>query len=347
MGFQTGSKIDPRLGALDYSGYAKAGAIQGEAIAGLGKDIGDGIEKYYKEKEDAAEKEAFAKAVEPYLLEMTGGDADEAKALGNALRKNPRTFAAVQGLIADRAAKEKAAMTQQTLSMYASGDISAKVAFDSGYVTPDDLVNMDKAMPNYSAVEIAKNLEAFQETTGLTYDPEINSFRGSSGMLDYGNNNNIIPNSDPRVQSFFRTPQGQSFLNSGMRVEQTTNGDASRSEGSGQSANVVTPPVTSAVLNNVVPVNTEGSRAGRFVGGIDDSVSSVINKGVSTTQQVGVNALASVPAGLQYLFSEDDPSFDSNFRISQSILSNLQPDFDLQRFPSREQVRAEALKRFQ
>jgi hypothetical protein len=36
----------------------------------------------------------------------------------------------------------------------------------------------------------------------------------------------------------------------------TTNGDASRSEGSGQSANVVTPPVTSAVLNNVAPIQT-------------------------------------------------------------------------------------------
>lgn len=45
MGFQTGSKIDPRLGALDYSGYAKAGAIQGEAMADLGKDLGKSIEE--------------------------------------------------------------------------------------------------------------------------------------------------------------------------------------------------------------------------------------------------------------------------------------------------------------
>lgn len=52
MGFQTGSKIDPRLGALDYSGYARAGAIQGEAIANMGKQIGAGIEKYAKKKED-------------------------------------------------------------------------------------------------------------------------------------------------------------------------------------------------------------------------------------------------------------------------------------------------------
>ena len=48
-------------------------------------------------------------------------------------------------------------------------------------------------MPKYSAVDIGKNLEAFQEISGLTYDPEINSFRESSGMLDMGKGNNIVP----------------------------------------------------------------------------------------------------------------------------------------------------------
>jgi hypothetical protein len=295
MGFQVGSQIDPRLMAVDYSPLIRSGEIAAASIAGLGKDIGDGIEKYYKNKQDAADDAAFAKAVEPYLMEMTD-DADEAKTLGKFLRKDPAAFSAIQGMRAEKAAKEKADMTQKMLSMYASGDISAKVAFDSGYVTPDDLVNMDKAMPNYSAVEIAKNLEAFQEITGFTYDPEINSFRGSSGMLDYGNNNNIIPNSDPRVQSFFRTPEGQSFLNSGMRVEQTFTGDAHRSEGSGQSANAVTPPVTSAVLNNVAPIQTAntmpesynpamreaGASIGTGIKNVGSFISNMYNDGIAS-----------------------------------------------------------------
>ena len=46
MGFQTGSKIDPRLGALDYSGYAKAGEIEGQAMADLGSSVAGGIEDY-------------------------------------------------------------------------------------------------------------------------------------------------------------------------------------------------------------------------------------------------------------------------------------------------------------
>jgi hypothetical protein len=52
MGFQTGSQIDPRLGKLDYSGYAKAGEIQANALANLGAQVGAGIEKYAKKKED-------------------------------------------------------------------------------------------------------------------------------------------------------------------------------------------------------------------------------------------------------------------------------------------------------
>tara|TARA_B110000495_G_scaffold202929_1_gene224647 strand:+ start:1226 stop:2350 length:1125 start_codon:yes stop_codon:yes gene_type:complete len=59
MGFQTGSRIDPRLGKLDYSGYARAGAIQGEAIANMGKQIGAGIEKYAKKKEDKANEDGM------------------------------------------------------------------------------------------------------------------------------------------------------------------------------------------------------------------------------------------------------------------------------------------------
>jgi hypothetical protein len=64
MGFQTGSKIDPRLGALDYSGYAKAGEIEGQAMADLGSSIAGGIEYYTAKK---AESKAFEQSVKGSL----------------------------------------------------------------------------------------------------------------------------------------------------------------------------------------------------------------------------------------------------------------------------------------
>lgn len=50
MAFQTGTQVRPELGRADVSGFAKAGMITGQALAGLGRDIGEGIEKYQKNK---------------------------------------------------------------------------------------------------------------------------------------------------------------------------------------------------------------------------------------------------------------------------------------------------------
>ena len=54
MGFQTGSQIRPELGNADYSGFTNAANIRANALASLGQQIGDGIEKYQKNKEITA-----------------------------------------------------------------------------------------------------------------------------------------------------------------------------------------------------------------------------------------------------------------------------------------------------
>ena len=52
MAFQAGSRIRPELGNADYSGFARAAEIQASALANLGKQIGEGIEKYYIENNE-------------------------------------------------------------------------------------------------------------------------------------------------------------------------------------------------------------------------------------------------------------------------------------------------------
>ena len=54
MAFQTGTKVDPRLMQADYSGFANAASIRANALSNLGQQIGDGIEKYQKNKEITA-----------------------------------------------------------------------------------------------------------------------------------------------------------------------------------------------------------------------------------------------------------------------------------------------------
>jgi len=51
MAFQTGTRVDPRLGALDFSGFTNAANIQAQGMMNLGQAIGGGIEKYQKNKQ--------------------------------------------------------------------------------------------------------------------------------------------------------------------------------------------------------------------------------------------------------------------------------------------------------
>ena len=43
MAFQVGTRVDPRLGALDFSGFTNAANIQAQGIMNLGATIGGAI----------------------------------------------------------------------------------------------------------------------------------------------------------------------------------------------------------------------------------------------------------------------------------------------------------------
>tara|TARA_R110000868_G_scaffold323361_1_gene584324 strand:- start:75 stop:515 length:441 start_codon:yes stop_codon:yes gene_type:complete len=63
-----GSSIDPSLFSNDYSGFAKAGAIQGESYAQLGKDVAgaikSGADMYGQVKQFKGQQEAFGKSMD-------------------------------------------------------------------------------------------------------------------------------------------------------------------------------------------------------------------------------------------------------------------------------------------
>jgi hypothetical protein len=132
MAFQSGTKINPALGNADFSGFARAGEIRGQALANFGAQIGQGIEKYKKKKQDAADDAEFAQAVQPYLEEITGGDADEAKKLGKYLRNDIPAFNAINALRKDQVEKEKLEITRNILGQVASGNITPEEAVIAG-----------------------------------------------------------------------------------------------------------------------------------------------------------------------------------------------------------------------
>ena len=59
QGRRLGESIDPRLMQADFSGYANAGMIQGQALANMGKQIGDVIKQRSDQKKRDAQNEKF------------------------------------------------------------------------------------------------------------------------------------------------------------------------------------------------------------------------------------------------------------------------------------------------
>ena len=87
MAFQAGSRIRPELGNADYSGFANAATIRANALANLGKQIGDGIEKYRENKNitiaGLASLEGQVAADPTLLVEFQNDTGDVGKAYKN------------------------------------------------------------------------------------------------------------------------------------------------------------------------------------------------------------------------------------------------------------------------
>ena len=87
MAFQAGTRIRPELANADYSGFANAASIRANALANLGKQIGDGIEKYRENKNitiaGLASLEGQVAADPTLLVEFQNDTGDVGKAYKN------------------------------------------------------------------------------------------------------------------------------------------------------------------------------------------------------------------------------------------------------------------------
>ena len=89
MAFQVGTRVDPRLGALDFSGFTKAADIQAASLLKLGEAIGGAIEKHQEKKIKKAEEEVTIKAIKS-LSDQFGQNLDDDTIKAIAKDKNVR-----------------------------------------------------------------------------------------------------------------------------------------------------------------------------------------------------------------------------------------------------------------
>ena len=166
MAFQTGTRVDPRLGALDFSGFTNAANIQAQGMMNLGESIGKGIEKYQKNKQitakGLAELEVFGVTYPKLLTSLRESEGEVAKALEaiesgdykqrDVLTVNGAAKIAVSNALEAQTARLKALEEQINLQKLNPGPITVS---DQGIVSQDGRY---KAMlpGQKSAVDIAK-----------------------------------------------------------------------------------------------------------------------------------------------------------------------------------------------
>ena len=148
MGFQTGSQIRPELGNADYSGFANAANIQAQALANFGQQIGEGIEKYQKNKEITGVTLASIEgtlAANPDLIALGKAEEGSISKHFNKLEEdgtlNKRSALEVKGyldtIMESRAAQQQAKMDAATLAnVQAQTDLRKAQTTAAGQSTP-------------------------------------------------------------------------------------------------------------------------------------------------------------------------------------------------------------------
>tara|TARA_R110002073_G_scaffold336091_1_gene530205 strand:+ start:1288 stop:2433 length:1146 start_codon:yes stop_codon:yes gene_type:complete len=181
MGFQVGTKVDPRLMAVDYSPLIRANEMAAESIANMGKQIGDGIQKYQKKQED---KDNKVKALD--FLRQTGAfpDVDE-KALDAGLTAmgGPVAFMNFYNLItkSKNAAEDRPGDIAQKEANLASTEAGTAATVASTGATKQSTEQSASAFPTDQAIREQNLLRQEQ-----LYDQSESLFPTQSAMANLG-----------------------------------------------------------------------------------------------------------------------------------------------------------------
>ena len=310
MAFQTGTRVDPRLMAVDYSPMIRAGESMAASIAGLGKDIGEGIEKYQKNKEitsmSLAQLEALGASNPDAYSALKNAGGDVSKSIANIEKGDYKqrdvlaSLGAMQAYVNERSKQEKAErdarMDAATLaSIQAKTELAKAQTTAASQSTPESI----------STKKLASGQAYLDENNLVIKDGML--YKKNPGRFGWGGSATPVPNPEAYL-NIEGIPElvAQSATGSGTVMMQPQDGWSSRKLDAANAANASTEASVSAdALQNVAPSNPEGSRAGRLMRGIGGA----LDTGAQTIIQMGESAIASVPASAEYLFGEGDLSY--------------------------------------
>jgi len=247
MGFQTGSQIRPELGNADYSGFANAANIQAQALASFGQQIGEGIEKYQKNKEITGVTLASIEgtlAANPDLIALGKAEEGSISKHFNKLEEdgtlNKRSALEVKGyldtIMESRAAQQQAKMDAATLAnVQAQTDLRKAQTTAASQSTPKSI----------STKKLASGQAYLDENNLVIKDGML--YKKDSGYFGFGGSLTPVPN----PEAYFNVegiPElvAQSSSGSNTVMMQPQDGWSSRALDATNAANVPTESAVSA-----------------------------------------------------------------------------------------------------
>jgi len=225
-----GERIDPRLMQADFSGYANAGMIQGQALAGLGQQIGDAAKQRGQEEKFIKKSEQLAKNIGELIPELQGQAGQALDALNNPDLSHRDRLAMAEsigetlkvGMMGIENQRAKEMMALRRASMAAKGEAAAtpispaqieaavKMSNAAGFGAPVNAL--------FEQYRLAKTPEAQQQVAqmimGYTGEIKPTTFKGQPTAQPYkiAATPAKVPKGDKMVSEWLVTaPDGREF----------------------------------------------------------------------------------------------------------------------------------------
>ena len=313
MGFQSGTKINPALGNADFSGFARAGEIRGQALANFGAQIGQGIEKYKKNKEITGVTLASIEATlgqNPDLIVSGKAEGGSTGKLFSKLEEggslNKREALELRGYL-DTVVDTRAAAAKRDMDAATLANVQAKTNYYNARATGTTAGGSRISDP-YSPKVLGEAQQYLNDNNLVAKDGML--YKQEAGFFGFGGK--LVPVDNPAL--YTTAVEGVDFL-----VAQTMPGGAGQRPAASNNNITIEPltevlptdsEITAGELASAAPEQLEGSRLSRFA----DRVGGALSTADQVVDQMGVSMQARPGAIYDYLTSTDNPSYDESLR---------------------------------
>jgi len=325
MAFQAGSTIRPELGNADYSGFAKAAEIQASALANFGKEIGQGIEKYQKNKEITAVTLASIEATLDQNRDLIVSGKAEGGSTGKLFSKleeggslNKREALELRGYL-DTVVETRAAAAKRDMDAATLANVQAKTNYYNARTTGATAGGSQLSDP-YSPKVLGAAQQYLDDNNLVAKDGML--YKQEAGFFGFGGE--LVPVDNPAL--YTTAVEGVDFL-----VAQTMPGGAGPRPAASNNNITIEPltevlptdsEITAGELASAAPEQLEGSRMSRLGG----RVAGAIGTTGKVVDQMGVSMMARPAAIADYAFGSDSPAYADSLREAEEKVREMRLD---------------------